>query len=93
MAGMGFMDVRSALYYMDFYRTVDEEMTAMGTKAVWEQSLSELKWIPFAHDRSRAWLAMNLSPTENGTVGQIIAVDYDSNYCYLMADSMEEWFG
>lgn len=91
-AGLQFLDMGSVQHYVKFFRSVDEELTAMGTRAIQEKPMGELNWIPFAYDCSRAWLAMDLSPAESGTVGQIIAVDYDSNYCYLLANSMEDLF-
>lgn len=93
MAGFLYLSLKGVLYEYDFFKGVDEEMTAMGTRAIKDASLSELCWIPFAFDSSRAFLAMDLSPTAEGINGQIIAVDYDANRTWLLADSMDEFFG
>lgn len=93
MAGLRFLSLKEALCEFDFFKGVDEEMTAMGTRAIKDAPLSDLCWIPFAFDSSRAFLAMDLSPAKKGKAGQIIAVDYDTNETYLLADSIDELFG
>lgn len=92
LAGLQFLPLKKVLSDLDFFREVEDELTAMGTKAICEASLCELNWIPIASDCSRAWLAMDLSPAGNGTTGQIIAVDYDMDYCWLLADSLDSLF-
>lgn len=92
-AGLQFMPLDMVLYELEFFRGAEDELTAMGTRAIREEPMRELNWIPFAYDCSRAWLAMDLSPTEEGTAGQIITVDYDVDYCYLLADSMDGLLG
>ncbi len=93
MAGLRFLSLKGVLSEFDFFKGVDQEMTAMGTRAVKDAPLSELCWIPFAFDGSRAFLAMDLSPAAEGKAGQIIAVDYDSDRTWLLADSMDEFLG
>lgn len=92
LAGLQFLPLEKVLSDLDFFRGVEDELTAMGTKAISEASMCGLNWIPIGFDCSRAWLAMDLSPTEGGTAGQIIAVDYDSDYCWLLADSLDALF-
>ncbi len=67
-------------------------MTAMGTKAIREEPVSGLCWLPIAYDCARAWLVMDLSPAEEGKAGQIITLDYDMDRCYLLADSLDDLF-
>lgn len=93
LAGLQFLPLQKVLSDLDFFRGADDELTAMGTKAISEAPMCGLNWIPIAFDCSRAWLAMDLSPAEGGTVGQIIAVDYDMDYCWLLADSLDALFG
>lgn len=93
MAGLRFLTLKEVIHELEFFKGVDEEMTAMGTRAVKDAPLSELCWIFFAFDSSRAFLAMDLSPAAEGKIGQIIAVDYDTNETYLLAGSMDEFFG
>lgn len=92
LAGLQFLPMKEVLSDLDFFRGAEDELTAMGTKAISEAPMCELKWIPIAFDCSRAWLAMDLSPAKGGTVGQIIAVDYDSDDCWLLADSLDTLF-
>lgn len=92
-AGLQFLPIETLLHQLAFFQSVEEELTALGTRAIQEKPLCELNWIPFAYDCSRAWLALDLSPAQEGTVGQIIAVDYDTDHCYLLADSLEELLG
>lgn len=93
LAGLQFLPLDRVLSDLEFFRGVEDELTAMGTKAISEAPMCELNRIPIAFDCSRAWLAMDLSPAEGGTAGQIIAVDYDRDDCWLLADSLDALFG
>lgn len=93
LAGLQFLPLEKVLSDLDFFRGVEDELTAMGTKAISEAPMCGLNWIPIAFDCSRAWLAMDLSPAVGGTAGQIIAVDYDTDHCWLLADSLDALFG
>lgn len=92
-AGLQFQPIEEVLKDLEFFRNAEEELTVMGTRAIREEPMCRLNLIPFAFDGSRSWLAMDLSPAESGTVGQIITVDYEWNRCYLLADSMDELLG
>lgn len=46
-------------------------------------------WIPFAEDGGGSFLAMDLEPGSNGTYGQIITIDHDSSYSYVISESMQ----
>lgn len=54
------------------------------------RAVCSLKWIPFAFDGSRAYLFLDMSPAKEGKAGQVIAVDYDRNQCWLLADSLDK---
>ena len=73
LAGLQFLPLEKVLSDLDFFHGVEDELTSRGTKAINEAPMCELNWIPIAFDYSRAWLAMDLSPAEGGTAGQIIA--------------------
>lgn len=88
-AGLQFQPIEKILYDLDFFKSAQDELTAMGTRAIREEPMCKLDWVPFAFDGSRAWLVMDLSPAEGGTRGQIITVDYDRDCCYLLADGMD----
>ncbi len=92
LAGLQFLPLGKVLSDFTFFQGVEDEMTAMGTEAVMEEPLCELTWIPIAYDCARAWLVVDLTPAEGGTVGQVIALDYDSDHCYLLADSLDGLF-
>ncbi|RZG82730.1 SMI1/KNR4 family protein [Acinetobacter sp. WCHAc060033] len=47
------------------------------------------EWIIFAHDGGRTGLYLDLAPTSQGKVGQIIFVDVDFDVAILVADSIE----
>lgn len=87
-AGFGFLPLERVLSELAFFKKAEVEMTAMGTRAIREEPVCGLTWIPFAFDGSRAYLFMDMSPTGEGRTGQIIAVDYDADRCYLLADSL-----
>ena len=93
LAGLQFLPLKKVLSDLEFFRGVEDELTAMGTKAISEVPMCGLNRIPIAFDCSRAWLAMDLSPAESGTTGQIIAVDYDTDCCWLLAESLDALFG
>lgn len=93
LAGLQFLPLEKALADFAFFQGLADEMTAMGTDAVREEALSGLTWIPIAYDCARAWLVVDLTPAEGGTVGQVAALDYDTGYCYLLADSLDSLFG
>lgn len=93
LAGLQFLPLDRVLSDLEFFRGAEDELTTMGTKAISEAPMCELNRIPIAFDCSRAWLAMDLSPAEGGTAGQIIAVDYDRDDCWLLADSLDALFG
>ncbi len=91
-AGLQFLSLEKMLSDFSFFRGVEDEMTAMGTKAIREEPVSGLCWFPIAYDCARAWLVMDLSPAEEGKAGQIITLDYDMDRCYLLADSLDDLF-
>ncbi len=91
-AGLQFLSLEKMLSDFSFFRGVEDEMTAMGTKAIQEEPVSGLCWLPIAYDCARAWLVMDLSPAEEGKAGQIITLDYDMDRCYLLADSLDDLF-
>ena len=91
-AGLSFLPLERVLSELAFFKEAEVEMTAMGTKAIQEEPVCGLTWIPFAFDGSRAYLFMDMSPASEGKAGQIIAVDYDTDRCYLLADSLGALF-
>lgn len=93
IAGLEFLSLDGIISHMNFFKNSDYEMTAMGTKAIAEEPMGALKWIPFAYDNGRAYFAIDMSPADKGKQGQIIAVDYDFCYSYLLAGSLTELFG
>lgn len=92
LAGLTFLPVERVSAELSFFQKAEEEMTAMGTKAVREEPVCSLKWIPFAFDGSGAYLFLDMSPAKEGKTGQVIAVDYDRNQCWLLADSLDMLF-
>ena len=93
LAGLQFLPLEKALADFAFFQGLADEMTAMGTDAVSEEPLSGLTWIPIAYDCARAWLVVDLTPAEGGTVGQVVVLDYDTGQCWLLADSLDSLFG
>lgn len=91
-AGLAFLPLETALSEFQYFKSVDDELMIMGTDTIKEDSVGNLTWIPFAFDGSRAYLAMDLTPSEEGKKGQIITVDFEYDNCYLLADSLEDLF-
>lgn len=53
-AGLQFLSLEKMLSDFSFFRGVEDEMTAMGTKAIQEEPVSGLCWLPIAYDCARA---------------------------------------
>lgn len=92
LAGLMFLPLERVYAELSFFQNAEEEMTSMGTRAMREEPICSLKWIPFAFDNSRAYLFLDMSPAKEGKTGQVIAVDYDRNQCWLLADSLDMLF-
>ncbi|MDO5560233.1 MAG: SMI1/KNR4 family protein [Oscillospiraceae bacterium] len=97
MAGFEFISAQKALdnflFFSDPQYASNYEWKRKYTDAVQEKSSAELCWIPFAHDASRCFFAVDLTPDINGRKGQVIGVDGDTHKVYLMAGSLTEFFG
>lgn len=93
IAGLAFMPLEQVLSEFDYLKTSEDEMMVMGTPAIKEDSIKNHVWIPFAFDGSRAYIAMDLTPSKEGKKGQIITIDYEYDTCYLLADSLADLFG
>lgn len=92
IAGLAFMPLEQVLSEIDYLKSFDDEMMVMGTAKIKEDSVKNHIWIPFAFDGSRAFIAIDLTPSGEGNVGQIITIDYEYDNCYLLADSLEDLF-
>lgn len=93
IAGFEFMPLEKVVSETHFFQSLGEEMMAIGTDAIKEEPIYNLAWIPFAFDCSRAYIVIDLTPTETGKTGQIITVDLENNNCYLLAENMDDLFG
>lgn len=93
IAGFAFMPLDRVLSEMQLFQTLEYEMTVVGTTVIREDAVKDLTWIPFAFDGSRAYLAIDMTPSEAGKVGQIISVDFERDRCYLLADNLDDLFG
>ncbi len=49
-------------------------------------------WIPFGDDGGGSFLVVDLAPGPEGTYGQIITIDHDSDISYVIAGSLSEFF-
>ncbi|MBY3620581.1 SMI1/KNR4 family protein [Acinetobacter sp. CUI P1] len=49
-------------------------------------------WIPFAEDGGGSYLAIDLDPGEKGIYGQIITIDHNSQFSYVIAESLGHFF-
>lgn len=91
-AGFEFLSVDRLIYEYKNIKGLDYELEAVGTKCIQEKSMNKCNWVPLAFDASRCYIIMDLSPTKQGKVGQIIGIDLDYGRSYLLADSLETFF-
>lgn len=49
------------------------------------------RWIPFAHDYSGNYLALDLLPGPKGQYGQIISLDRDTDETYVIKNSLDDF--
>ncbi|MFF2092141.1 SMI1/KNR4 family protein [Paenibacillus sp. NPDC058174] len=50
------------------------------------------RWIPFAEDGGGSYLAIELDPGKKGVYGQIITIDHNSDFSYVIAESLGHFF-
>lgn len=48
-------------------------------------------WIPFAHDHSGSYLAIDVNPGAKGNKGQVISLDRNSDEVYVIAKSFDDF--
>lgn len=48
-------------------------------------------WIPFAHDHSGSYLAVDVNPGTKGNKGQVISLDRNSDEVYVIAKSFDDF--
>ena len=92
IAGFELLSAERILSEYEFFTQDDTEYEPFGTDAVIEKPLSESRRIPFAFDGSSCFIAVDLMPTADGTVGQVIGIDMDEDQCCLFARSLDEFF-
>ncbi len=61
------------------------------TKDIAQEGCFNKKWIPFASGSDGNYFCIDYAPAENGTEGQIIAVDANQDTVYLICNSLEEF--
>lgn len=93
MAGLRFLTLGDVQGLYEAYMELDKEFNPVDTLRISNKSTSKTKWIPFASDDDECFFAVDLTPTKEGKVGQIIAVvdKADGQFVYLMADSLSEF--
>lgn len=69
----------------------DFEYTTSDKGIIMEKDMCDMMLVPFANDGSGCCVAVDLNPDINGTKGQIIAVDIDSQKYYLIAESFDKF--
>lgn len=92
LAGLYFLSSERIKNEVEYFKNCGIEFTAIGTNAIVEEDNGKRQWIPFAHDGSRCFFAVDLSPAKTGKVGQVITIDLDYDQCYLLANSLCEMF-
>lgn len=92
--GFRLLDTESILSEISFFNenTPDMEMDSMNKDAISEKSLSERILVPFAFDADSCYIALDLTPGDDGKKGQIITLDFEHEDSYLLADSMEDFY-
>lgn len=93
IGGFDFLPLEKVIEETKFFKSLtDDKLEIVGTEAIMQSKVKVQNWIPFAFDSSRAYLAIDLSPSEKGKWGQVVTADWDYNECHLFADSLEQLF-
>lgn len=66
----------------------DQSVPASGVRADWWNP----KWIPFTYNGGGDHLCLDLNPTSEGQVGQIIALWHDDDARQMESSSFTQWF-
>lgn len=93
VGGFELLSIERVMTEADFFKTYGYDYDPVGTEVISEKPMSKNKWVPFAFDGSECFLIVDLSPAKKGKTGQIIGIDMTNNVSYLMADSLNEFFG
>lgn len=93
IAGFELLSVDDILLEYEFFKQDDTEYEPFGTDAIMEKPMSECLRVPFAFDGSDCFIAIDLTPSKSGTVGQIIGIDTEENLSCLFASGLDEFFG
>lgn len=90
--GLSLMSAKEILKTIYDFSNMDFEIMSMSTGIIKDDSISNRLLIPFAFDGSRCFIAIDMSPDENGKEGQVITIDLDYDKSYLLASSLDEFY-
>ncbi|WP_249899865.1 SMI1/KNR4 family protein [Paenibacillus sp. PK3_47] len=92
MSGLSWMNLQSAAAAWRGFQDSAYDIVSGRADAVKEGEYRK-GWVPFAEDGGGSFLVMDLEPAAKGSYGQIITLDRNSDISYVLADSLEQFFG
>lgn len=92
--GLSLLETETIISEIDFFKksTTDIEMDSMNGNVISEKSICDRILVPFAFDADSCYIALDLTPGDEGKKGQIITLDFENNDSYLLADSLEGFY-
>lgn len=91
-AGFGYMKLNNVVDTIKINRTIESILLPDNNDKIIEESISQKILIPFATDWGSCNFAIDLKPSQNGKIGQIIAVDLDYDNCFYICDSISDFY-
>lgn len=91
MAGLGWMDIESIVSNWKSLLESAYDIISSKPDEIKDGNYRE-GWIPFAEDGGGSFLAIDLDPGEKGVYGQIITIDHNSDFSYVIAESLGHFF-
>ncbi|MEK5416906.1 SMI1/KNR4 family protein [Paenibacillus sp. FSL L8-0708] len=91
MAGLGWMNIESIVSNWKSLLESAYDIISSKSDVIKDGNYRE-GWIPFAEDGGGSFLAIDLDPGEKGVYGQIITIDHNSHFSYVIAESLGHFF-
>lgn len=93
MGGFTFLTIQQVIEEYKYFKSLDIILEECFSNCVSHFAIKKLCWIPFAYDSSNCYFAVDMTPGENGKIGQVIGVDLEYRKVYVLADSLNQFLG
>lgn len=93
MGGFTFLTIQQVIEEYKYFKSLDIILEECFSNCVSHYAIKKLCWIPFAYDSSNCYFAVDMTPGENGKIGQVIGIDLEYRKVYVLADSLNRFLG